>query len=316
MIRLLLGLLLAGVLHAAAPKHLGPILTLDNGVVTVDIATTLGRITGFHRPGEDDWIQIFDEPAYPEIDYKPWGGDRVWPLLVQYAPQVYGVPNFDHAIETGPWTLTDSGPRFVELRSPDSASLGLRIIRRVELSPGQAEVINQIRIERFADNPFPVQAWVVTTIPRGDAAYLERDATVRQNDGTAFKRWPHAFTEEPRATLLADGRALRVEFSRDKIKAGAYGRWIAVTRGRSAFLQTIAYHRRAFYPDESSLQFYSEIARGYHELETLSPSLHLRAGEYRDWTVRWTLTDFPSHADADDEARVTHLAALAATPLP
>lgn len=314
MTRLLLGLLLAGVLHATAPKHLGPILTLDNGVVAVDIATTLGRITGFQRPGEDNWIQIFDEAASPKTDYKPWGGDRVWPLLIQFAPQAYGAPNFDLAIETGPWAVTASGANFIELRSPDSAPLGLRIIRRVELPPGRAEVINRIRLERFADNPFPVQVWAVTSIPRVDTVYAERDATVRQNDDTGFKRWPAAFTEEPRATKLAQGRVLRLEFAREKTKAGTYGRWIAAVRADSAFLQTVAYDPSAFYPDESNLQLYSEVARDYHELETLSPSWHLRAGEHRDWTVRWTLVDFPA-AD-DDETRAALLGKIAATPLP
>ncbi len=83
----------------------------------------------------------------------------------------------------------------------------------------------------------------------------------------------------------------------------------------SAFLQTIAYDPAAFYPDESSLQFYSEAGRGLHELETLSPSWFLRAGESREWTIRWTLLDFPEDA-ATDEQRATHLATLARVPLP
>ena len=315
MIRLILVLIFTGALHAAPPQHLGPILTLDNGVAAVEVATTLGRITGFHRPGETDWIQIFDEPASPEIDYKPWGGDRIWPLLIQFAPQAYGGPNFDLAIETGPWTVTNSGPHFVELRSPDSGPLALRIIRRIELSTGRAEVIHRTRLERFADNPFPVQVWSVTSIPACDAVFMERRDQVRQNDGTAFKRWPHAFTEEPSVRLLARDRVLRVAFAREKIKAGTYGAWIAVTRKNSAFLQTAAYESSAFYPDESSLQFYSETARAYHELETLSPSWHLRAGEHRDWTVRWTLLDFPG-GTATDEQRAGRLASLATEPLP
>lgn len=310
---LVLGLLLEA--YPATPRHLGPVLTLDNGVVAVDIATFIGRVTGLRRAGEPDWIQTFDEPASPETDYKPWGGDRVWPLLVQFAPQAYGGPNFDLAIETGPWTVVGSGPRFVELRSPDSAPLGLRIIRRIELAPGRAEVVHRIRLERFADNPFPVQVWAVTSIPRGDAAYMERVSTVRQNDGGAFKRWPDAYSEAPRATLLGDGRALRLEFAREKTKAGAYGSWIAVARNGSAFLQSVSYEPRAFYPDESSLQFYSEVARGYHEIETLSPSWNLRAGEHRDWIVRWQLVDFPANATGD-EFRAARLASLAASPLP
>lgn len=315
MIRLLLTLFLSGSLHAAAPKHLGPIHTLDNGIVAVEIATTLGRITGFHRPGEKNWIQIFDEPVSPETDYKPWGGDRVWPLLISFAPQAYGGPNFDLAIETGPWTVTASGPLFVELRSPDSRPLALRIIRRIELPVGRTEVLHRTRLERFADNPFPVQVWAVTSIPAGDAVFMDRQTTVRQNDGTAFKRWPHAFTEEPSARLLARDRVLRVAFAREKIKTGTYGAWIAVTRKNSAFLQTTAYDPSAFYPDESSLQFYSETARAYHELETLSPSWHLRTGEHRDWTVRWTLLDFPD-GTATDEQRATRLSTLATEPLP
>lgn len=305
--------LLVGHLRAA-PRHLGPVTTLDNGIITVEIATDLGRIIGFHRHHESDWLHISDKPAAPGTDYKPWGGDRVWPLLVQFAPQAYGAPNFDLAIETGPWTVTAFGPLFVELRSPDSGPLGLHIIRRVELPPDRAEVLHHIRLERFAGSPFPVQVWAVTSIPVGDAVFMDRQSTVRQNEKIAFKRWLSLWPEQPRARLLADDRVLRVEFARTCIKAGTYGRWIAVTRGGSAFLQTTAYDPSAFYPDESNLQFYSEVARDSHEIETLSPSWFLRAGEHREWSIRWTLVDFPS-GTANDEQRASHLATLAAVPL-
>lgn len=298
---------------ATAPHHLGPIVTLDNGSVAVRVASALGRVIGFQRPGEENWLMVTDEPAAPDIDYKPWGGDRIWPLLLQYAPQAYGGSNFDLAIEGGPWTVIASGPRFLEIKSPDSPQLGLRIIRRVELPATGTEVVHRIRLERFTENPFPVQVWAVTSIRPADAILMERDPRIRQVNAAPFKRWLHVWPEEPRATLLPKSRALRVEFPRATIKVATYGAWIAVLKSSSAFLQTTAYDPGAFYPDESSLQFYSETGRGLHELETLSPSWFLRAGESREWTVRWTLLDFPADATSDEQ-RATHLARLAAQP--
>ncbi len=315
----ILGLLMGGGVAsgepAAAPRHLGPIVTLNNGSVVVRVAPAIGRIVGFQRPPEDNWLAVTDEATPPEADYKPWGGDRIWPLLIPYAPQALGHTNFDLAIESGPWTVTESGPRVLEMTSPDSPRLKLRIVRRVELPATGNAVIHRIRLERFADNPFPVQVWAVTSINPADAVLMDRDPRIRQVDAQPYKTWLHVWPEEPRARLFPPPGALRVEFPRATIKIATYGTWIALLKKSSAFLQTIAYDPAAFYPDESSLQFYSEAGRGLHELETLSPSWFLRAGESREWTIRWTLLDFPEDA-ATDEQRATHLATLARVPLP
>ncbi|MBK1859277.1 hypothetical protein [Cerasicoccus arenae] len=61
-----LWLLLTPVLCAGEGyQYLGPVETLGNGTVTLQVALDVGRIVSFRQHNEPDWIVVFDEEPIP-----------------------------------------------------------------------------------------------------------------------------------------------------------------------------------------------------------------------------------------------------------
>ncbi|AHF90462.1 hypothetical protein OPIT5_09885 [Opitutaceae bacterium TAV5] len=302
-------LLLASAVAGEPLRRAGPVLTLDNGCITLEVAPDAGRVTRFARHGEPDRI-AFDDRAVPSgTDWKPWGGDRIWPMFLQLSPQIYGAHNFDPAFDDQPWAVMEhnpaatlASPARLTLRSRDSRHLALRIIRTITLEAGRAEVLHTVRFECLADSPYPVHVWAVTAVRAGDYVLMEHDRRVRPAaEGESFKWWPALSPVRPAAFPLpgaAAPRALHVPWpaaasAAAPLKVGTWGRWIALVSGGSAFVQTVRYDPAALYLDESNLQTWLEPGRAIYEIETLGPTWFLRAGESREWTVRWRLVDFP-----------------------
>lgn len=309
-------------------KHLGKILPLCNGVVHLEISPQTGRITHFARTGGENWIDVNDVAVPAGTDWKPWGGDRIWPYLLQLAPQIFGNRFFDPALEDEPWeiraytplasrgTHTDAGtPASITIVSQPSPHLGIRVTRTITLPAGQAAVLHDVLLERLPDPPeslpqqhrgFPLHVWAVTSITQADAILLAYDSRVPQSAyGEPYKWWPSISPQRPDVALLSSApsalpqeQALLIPWPSPQsgaLKVGTYGTWIAALRGGEAFVQSIDYDPRALYLDESSLQAYLEPARGLYEIETLSPSWFLLPGQSRNWKIRWQL--MPLHKD-------------------
>lgn len=313
---LLLGLALwLCVLAKADFVHLGPVETLDNGVVVLSVAPRVGRVVAYHRPGEPDWLDAQDQPAIPQWHWNPWGGDRVWPTSQPLNPQIYGNKGFDPVIDGQPWEVLAKTSTRIELRSGVSPELGLRITRRIELVGNTTQVLHTFVLERVADSPFPVHVWAVTGVRKGDYMLMESDPRTPHEDGKPYRTWSGAdFTVAPRAELLPDTRILHVLSPPEDtaMKAGTYGRWIAQIAGDSAFWQAIDYQHGQFYQDACNLQAFGSTKLKIHEIETLSPTWFLAKGETREWTVRWGLLDFPAETKSPSD----RAALLSATAIP
>lgn len=302
---LLLGLALWLCLLAKADfVHLGPVETIDNGAVILSVAPRVGRVVAYHRSGEPDWLDVRDQPPLPQWHWNPWGGDRMWPTSQPLNPQIYGNKGFDPVIDGQPWEVLAKTATRIELRSGVSPELGLRVTRRIELVGKTTEVLHTFRLERVAENPFPVHVWAVTGVRKGDYMLMESDPRTPHEDGKPCRTWTGAdFTVAPRAELLPGTRILRVLSPPENasMKAGTYGRWIAQIAGDSAFWQTTAYLHGHFYQDACNLQAFVSTKLKIHEIETLSPAWFLKKGETREWTVRWGLLDFPAAAKSPGE---------------
>jgi len=276
-------------------KHLGEVEAIDNGVIRLGVAPRVGRIVSLQKPGGREWIAVTDAPPPPGWHWNPWGGDRIWPTAQFLNYQIYGNNGEDPVIDGKPWKVVSRTKTSIELESGLSPELGLVVTRRVELPPGRAEVIQTFRLERRQPSAFPVQAWVITVIPKADAILMESDEKVVHPNRKPFTWWKEQSDGLPPAALLDSTRILKVDLA-PAMKVGTYGRWIAGLAGNEAFLQTITYLPKELYLEASNLQTFWDPKTGICELETLSPSWNLREGESRSWTVRWQLVEFPEHA--------------------
>lgn len=283
-----------GIVHAEFAQ-LGPVETLDNGVVTLDVALRVGRIVSYHRHGEPDWLVVHDEVPHPGWNWNPWGGDRMWPTSQELNYQIYHNNGFDPVIDGKPWTLVSKTATSLEMRSGISPQLGLQVTHRIELVGKTTGVRHTYRLERLAGSNFPVHVWTVTGVRAGDFTLMESDPRVSHDGYKPYRRWAERdFMVPPAATILPDTRILRVLPPKDgSIKLGTYGRWIALVSGRSAFWQGIDYLPDQLYLDACNLETFADTKTGTHELEALSPSWFMPKGESRQWTVHWRLLDFP-----------------------
>jgi hypothetical protein len=296
LLQICLGLLLC--LHVRANfAQLGPVTTLDNGNVKLDVALRVGRIVSFHRHGEPDWLVVHDEVPIHGWNWNPWGGDRMWPTSQSLNYQIYGNNGFDPVIDGKPWALISKTSTSLEMRSGISPELGLQVTRRIELVGQTTEVLHTYRVERVAKSNFPIHVWTVTGVRAGDFMLMESDTRIPHESSKPYKSWiGQGYTNKPAAALLPDTRILQVQhLSNDESqKIGTYGRWVAVIDGPTAFVQISDYHPDQLYIDACNLEVFTSNKLATHELETLSPTWFLTKGETREWTVRWRLLDFPT----------------------
>jgi len=299
-------LLLAGLLLVpCAPAYaefaqIGPVTTLDNGAVSLDVALRVGRIVSFHRPGEPDWLVVHDEVPHPGWNWNPWGGDRMWPTSQSLNYQIYRNNGFDPVIDGKPWELVSKTATTLEMRSGVSPELGLQVTHRIELVGKTAEVLHTYRVERVGESKFPVHVWTVTGIRAADYMLMESDARVKHEGYKPYRTWAGTdFTAPPAAALLPGTRTLQIFPPKDSsMKVGTYGRWIASVSGGSAFWQSVRYLPDELYLDACNLEAFMNTKTETYELEALSPTWFLAKGESREWTVRWRLLDFPAEAQS------------------
>lgn len=274
-------------------QHLGPVEAIDNGVIRLEVAPQIGRIVSLRRPGGKDWLAVTDAPPPPGWHWNPWGGDRLWPTAQFLNYQIYGNNGEDPVIDGKPWKVLSRNKAAMELESGLSPELGLVAIRRIELPPGRAEVIQTFRLERRQPSAYPVHAWVITVIPKMDAILMESDEKSVHPNRRPFTWWKEQSASLPPAELLDSTRILKVDLG-PAFKVGTYGSWIAGLAGDEALLQTISFLRGELYLEASNLQAFWDPKTGICELETISPSWNLRQGESKTWTVRWQLIEFPA----------------------
>lgn len=279
----------------ASYEHLGAVETLDNGVVTLQVALKVGRIVSFKQHDHADWIVVFDQASIPSWHWHPWGGDRMWPTAQHLNLQIYSNDGFDPVIDGEPWELISKSATSLVMRSGVSPKLGLQVTHRIELVDESTEVRHSYLVERVAESSFPVHVWAVTGVRAGDYILMESaDPAKTHKYGRAYKRWPALFPEAPTASFVPDSNILKFSWSRDcEQKIGSYGHWIAMVSGRQAFCQSIRYKPDELYLEHSNLQAYVNTERATYEIETLSPAWFLSVGESRQWTVHWQLIDFP-----------------------
>lgn len=283
--------------------QLGPVETLDNGRVTLQVALRVGRIVSFHRPGEPDWLIVHDEVPHPGWNWNPWGGDRMWPTSQTINPQIYKNEGFDPVIDGQSWELVSKTATSLVMRSGISPQLGLRVTHCIELIGKTTEVLHTYRVERLSNSNFPVHVWTVTGVRAGETILMESDPRVGHYGYKPFKPWTDGdYTTPSGTTLVPNTRILQIPWpKKGPVKLGTYGRWIALVSNGSAFWQSIDYDPDAFYLEASSLQAFIDITKDTQELETLSPTWMMSKGETREWTVRWRLLDFPSGAKSVSE---------------
>ncbi len=298
---------------ADKPVAFADTVFLETQGVKLGVSPSSGRIVHFGLPKGPNllWLNKASEVEGAKAAAKPgvwinYGGDKVWPSQQANWKQTHG-GNWppDPAIDGTAWTLGECTKSKIVMKSPDVPNLGIRVVRTIEVKGDSASIVIRNRLERYAENPFPVLIWTISQVPLPPCALL--DVWPKQPfPGSPFIEWYKGGTTK----AISGGKALifRSQADNSDSKVGALGSWMAAVYGSYAFLQSFDAKPGDCYPDRASLEIYANPY--YMELETLGNERHLKPGESLETVVVWTLV--PLAKDEDDMEKLAEkLASIA-----
>ncbi len=259
-----------------------PALQLSNAHLSVTVVPQFSaRIVSLLVDGQN-YLWSNDALLRGEVGGDPtfgnwlnWGGYKTWLAPQDSWPDPLA-PSME--MDCAEWDVIESNDSAIELLGPAISWAGVRLGRRLSLSPdapvvqvreSMTNVSNESRTWAvWSVAQFPIPGWA--TYPPGD----QRRSLV------------------PPAQLF-DGDRLR--FTSDaKWKMGAYvpegwGMYQADS-WRRAFQATFGAYPQTGYPNRVNLETWSNTSPDYMELEWLGPSVTLELGQNWDWETEWRLS--------------------------
>lgn len=276
-----------------------PCVVLDNGIVHLEVAPEIGRITwfGWSHGGNLLWSGDYEKAREDRAkgEWGNYGGDKLWPAQQAKWPDI--MPRSwppDEFIDGSPWTVVKKEKLSVVIESPVSKYLGIQVRREIRLIRGAPEVVIKNTITRVEPNRYPVQIWTVTQVV--PPTYVLLDIAEANSDGRLVTELcPGSI---PLTKIMMNDTVAQFRTPTEKSrKIGALGQWIAGVYDACVLLQRTTYRKKALYPDKANVEVYSEPR--YVEMEVLSPEVLIKPGEHISNRVTWRLLKKPEHMKAD-----------------
>ncbi len=287
------------------PAWPGPSIVLDNGNLQLVVTPQIGRLSACHKPGETEWLAPVEGPLPPEQPWPSYPGDKLWPSAQFLWPQIHGTNGPDPVFDKLPWTVTRQEPLQVTLLSGTSPHLGLQAERTIRLEPTGTRVSQTYQLTRRKTSAFPVCVWLVTTCQIADYILLDLHPTAARSSGRPYHTFGSPRYPLENVRVWEEARAVQFGWPvSGGQKAGTYGRWIALVRGSQALVQRVELTADGCYLEESNLQAWVDVNKGWCEIETSSPHWFLRPGEEAVWHIEWELVDFPATCTTPSERAI------------
>ncbi len=265
---------------------------LSNGLVEAVIVPAVGRVMQFRFAGSAAgpfwenaarWGTRAD-PASAE--WANFGGDKSWP-----APQSAWPRQISRAwpppagFDSLPMEARIDGA-VVTLVSQVDPHYGIRVWRRIELTPGRPVMTITTRYEKVSGPPVETGIWTITQLRNPVAVYAVLPASPRPEP--AYVRQSDA---PPPSLAVAGGL---VSLTRDPLKNYKIGLrggtlvWLGPTEVLRLDSAVVA---GATYPDDGcSAEIYTQAdPLAYVELELLAPLTTLKAGAASEHAIVYTL---------------------------
>ena len=291
---------------------------LSNGLVEAVVVPSVGRIMQLRFAGERDgpfWENPMIGAHTTATDAEGWanfGGDKAWP-----SPQA----DWEHiarrswpppaGFDGQPMEAAIDGPAAVTLASPIDAGYGIRVRRRIELSPDRPIMTVTTTYERVAGAPIEVAVWVITQLK--NPVVVSAPLGEASGKGSGFE--PQS-DELPAGLHVADGLLSLTRDPRQNHKIGMRAAtlvWIGATELLRIDSALVA---GAKYPDDGcSAEVYTNAdPLPYVELELLGPLASLAVGESIERVSTYTLG---RRTEKDPATEIKRLLAVSTdSPLP
>jgi len=173
------------------------------------------------------------------------------------------------------------------MESESDEFMHVRLRRTLTLDPKRPVLTIRNTLTQEKPTPWPAQIWSVTQCPPPNYTLLGISDETPEPD-RPYINLLHKPPLPEESVKLLDG-AVRFVRPPDQgcAKIGAIGTWCASVYNDVVFLQTSDASPQACYPDGANVEVFA--CGDYIELETLSPSKHLRPGDALSNTVTWSL---------------------------
>jgi hypothetical protein len=274
---------------------------LSNGVVEAVIVPAVGRVMQFRFAGAENG-PFWEDPARrgqrPDPAATEWanfGGDKAWPSPQADWPRLISRPWPPPAgFDSMTMEAVIDGPA-VTLISQIDPDYGVRVRRRIELTPGRPVMTITTRYEKVSGRPVAIGVWTITQVKDPVAVYAVLPDPPRS--GAVYVR----LSEELPANLkVANGLVALTRAPHKNRMIGVRAATLVWIGGSELLRIDAALAPGARYADqESSAQIYTnEDPLAYVELEMLSPVEKLAVGGHLERQSIYTL----AHRTENDPA--------------
>lgn len=252
-----------------------PAYRLANAVSEAIVVPKLGRVMEFRLLGKDNIL--WAPPS--SVDTSGWinhGGDKVW-----IAPQtLWGWPP-DPAFDGEPHAASIRGEWLI-LTSNASSKLGMRVVRRLRLKPGEAVLQSENQVINLGPGERTASPWQVAQLD--DPVALFADLQRRPGQQSLVNYYDEK-DPQPRlqTTQVLPSKIVVRRHPTGSRKYGVFNTTgiVALMKGDQSVWMSMKVDRRLSYPDDNSpFQIYiNPDPNKYAEVEAAGPLKKLKAGE-------------------------------------
>jgi hypothetical protein len=282
---------------------------LNNGVAEVIVVPSIGRIMQFRLVGEEGVIwenqAMIGRKVNPKLqDWSNFGGDKSWPApqsdWPKITPRAWPPPV---AFDSLPLDAAEK-EGILELTSPVDPHYGIRVIRRIQLSPDNPVMTITTRFEKIAGKPVKTSIWIITQCKDPVGVYVPLPAKSifaegysRQSEGL-----PSNLKVSNRMFSLTRG-------SETNEKIGSDSGTLVWVGARQVLRINSPRIPNQEYPDKgSSAEVYTNAdPLKYVELELLGPLKWLKPGDHMEQTSTYTLRRRGSKDPLSDARKILGL---------
>ena len=279
----------AMVLTAGAQEHIGQLVTLKNGDVTMTIDVEKGgKILSFKHQDKEvlsqsKWPESFGSTFWTSPQ-KEWN----WPPVAAFDKAAY--------------TLVQQGDYRLVIKSPVAERLGMSVTKDFSVEApsatvgGAAPFLVTYTIKNEGRAPRKVAPWEISRVKNEDGIIFF--------EAPVDSIWPKGLMNFEAAYGAAWYKTDEAPQNR-KVNADGKG-WLAYCANGLLLVkkfQDLQIEEPA--PGEAEVQVYVNRGKSYIELESQGAYTLLQPGEELHWTVRWYLV--PVEADAKPSAELLKL---------
>lgn len=292
-------------------------ITINNGIVRVGVAPSVGRIVTFGRVGGINilWRNLDKQIPRYKSKKRRWlnyGGDKLWPNSQKVWEKLQGADwPPDEFLDGSKWKVLSKSKNRIVIQSPVSPYSHVSFTREISLVPGKAVVRIKNTLKQHLYTAYPVYIWSITQAIMPEYCLLG----VASDQSKSANLWVRLGKNKANVTKVSGGRAIRLNREGEKsFKIGTNGRWIAAVYPKNIFLQCTEYSPNGNYPERCSIKCFVAhlekkdsywkngkpvFSHNFIEIEPLGKATHLKTGERIENVVFWKLINRPEETSED-----------------